>query len=36
MSTDNPMNEDQAEAMLELLRQILAELQKIGTKSEPR
>lgn len=32
MSADNPMNEDQAEAVLELLRQILAELKKIAPK----
>jgi len=34
MSTENPMNEDQAEAMLELLTQILAELKKISKKTE--
>jgi hypothetical protein len=32
MSTDNPMNEDQAEAMLKLLREILEELKKISKK----
>ena len=32
MSTDNPMNEEQAEAMLKLLREILAEIKKITAK----
>lgn len=34
MAAENPMNEDQAEEMLKLLREILAELKKISKKTE--